>query len=204
MYLGNEFIMIGQVGPAVNAAVGPVAGGQIRLESLGSRHLHHRCCGAWGELWGGPRGAPAGRVAGETPEDAGKGRGLAGGGCGAGSTRWRCLQRKGPPAEVWGRLSAACRAERRGTASADGAGLPAKQAEANGHQEGDIYWTNDHPVSCTVSRCLVKEKETTGNPRFQNCCFSGVWRSRQSLGAPHRHQQTGTATVRGSPGTGQA
>lgn len=41
VYLRNEFIMIGQVGPAVNAAVGPVAGGQIRLKSLGSRHLHH-------------------------------------------------------------------------------------------------------------------------------------------------------------------
>lgn len=40
-YLGNEFVVIGQVGSAVNAAVGPVAGGQIRLESLGSCHLHH-------------------------------------------------------------------------------------------------------------------------------------------------------------------
>lgn len=44
VYLGNEFIMIGQVGSAVNAAVGPVAGGQIRLESLGSCHLHHWRC----------------------------------------------------------------------------------------------------------------------------------------------------------------
>lgn len=44
MYLGNEFIMIGQVGPAVDAAVSPMAGGQICLESLGSRHLHHWCC----------------------------------------------------------------------------------------------------------------------------------------------------------------
>lgn len=43
-FLRNEFIMIGQVGSAVNAAVGPVAGGQIGLESLGSCHLHHWRC----------------------------------------------------------------------------------------------------------------------------------------------------------------
>lgn len=80
--------MIGQVGSAVNAAVGPVAGGQIRLESLGSCHLHHwRCC-VWGKLRGSPRGTPTGWVARETPEDTGKGRGLAGGRCGAGSTHW--------------------------------------------------------------------------------------------------------------------
>ena len=88
MYLGNEFIMIGQVGSAVNAAVGPVAGRQICLESLGSCHLHHWRRRAWSELWSGPRGTPTGWVARETPEDTGKGRGLAGGGCGARSTHW--------------------------------------------------------------------------------------------------------------------
>lgn len=41
--LGNEFVMIGQVSSAVNAAVGPVARGQVCLKSLGSRHLHHWC-----------------------------------------------------------------------------------------------------------------------------------------------------------------
>lgn len=93
-YLGNEFIVVSQVSPAVNAAVGPVARRQIRLESLGPCHLHHWSHRALRELRGGPGGAAAGRVARETPEDTGKGRGLAGGGCGAGSTRWGQLQRK--------------------------------------------------------------------------------------------------------------
>lgn len=73
--------MVGQVSPAVNAAVGPVARRQIRLESLGPCHLHHWSHGALAEVGGGPGGAPAGRVARETPEHAGKGRGLAGEGC---------------------------------------------------------------------------------------------------------------------------
>lgn len=34
--------MIGQVGPAVDTAVGSVAVGQIRLESFRLGHLHHR------------------------------------------------------------------------------------------------------------------------------------------------------------------
>lgn len=80
--------------PAVNAAVGPVARRQIRLESLGPCHLHHWSHRALRELRGGPGGAAAGGVARETPKDTGKGRGLAGGGCGAGSTRWGQLQRK--------------------------------------------------------------------------------------------------------------
>lgn len=33
----DEFVMVGQVGPAVDAGVGPVAGGQILAECL--RHL---------------------------------------------------------------------------------------------------------------------------------------------------------------------
>lgn len=80
--------------PAVNAAVGPVARRQICLESLGPCHLHHWSHRALRELRGGPGGAAAGGVARETPKDTGKGRGLAGGGCGAGSTRWGQLQRK--------------------------------------------------------------------------------------------------------------
>lgn len=93
-YLGNELIVVGKMSPAVNAAVGPVARRQICLESLGPCHLHHWSHWALRELWGGPGGTPAGRVARETPEDTGKGRGLAGDGCGAGSTRWWPLQRK--------------------------------------------------------------------------------------------------------------
>ena len=31
----DEFVMVGQVGPAVDAGVGPVAGGQILAECLG-------------------------------------------------------------------------------------------------------------------------------------------------------------------------
>lgn len=43
-YLGNEFVVIGQVSSAVDAAVGPVAGGQVCLKGLGSCHLHHWRC----------------------------------------------------------------------------------------------------------------------------------------------------------------
>ena len=80
--------------PAVNAAVGPVARRQICLESLGPCHLHHWSHWALRELWGGPGGTPTGWVARETPKDTGKGRGLAGDGCGAGSTHWWLLQRR--------------------------------------------------------------------------------------------------------------
>lgn len=40
--LGDQLVVIGQVGPAVDTAVGSVAVGQIRLESFGLGHLHHR------------------------------------------------------------------------------------------------------------------------------------------------------------------
>lgn len=75
--------MVGQVCPAVDAAVGAVAGGQIGLEGLGLGHLHH-VSGAG--LLAGVR-AGTGRVAAlldllteETLEDAGKSRRC----CGAG------------------------------------------------------------------------------------------------------------------------
>lgn len=86
--------MVSKMSPAVNAAVGPVAWRQICLESLGPCHLHHWSHWALRELRGSPGGTAAGRVTRETPEDTGKGRGLAGDGCGAGSTRWWQLQRK--------------------------------------------------------------------------------------------------------------
>lgn len=40
--LGDQLVVIGQVGPAVDTAVGSVAVWQIRLESFGFGHLHHR------------------------------------------------------------------------------------------------------------------------------------------------------------------
>lgn len=39
--LGDEFIVIGQVGSAMDAAIGAMAAGQIGLEGLGLGHLHH-------------------------------------------------------------------------------------------------------------------------------------------------------------------
>ena len=197
--------MIGQVGPAVNAAVGPVAGGQIRLESLGPCHLHHWCRGAWGELWGGPRGTPTGWVAGETPEDTGKGRGLAGGGCGAGSTHWRCLQRKGPPAEVWGRLSAACSAKRRGTDQPmEWASYKASRGQLP--PGGYHLWDKMTTLSFLHSVKMPREgKETTGGPRIAAFLESEVQHSQQSLGTLlHQLQQPGMVTIGGSPGKGQA
>lgn len=69
--------MVGQVCPAVDAAVGAVAGGQVSLEGLGLGHLHH-VSGAG--LLAGVR-AGTGRVAAlldllteETLEDASKSR----------------------------------------------------------------------------------------------------------------------------------
>lgn len=82
-HLGDELVVVGQVRPAVDAAVGAVAGGQVGLEGLGLGHLHH-VSGAG--LLAGVR-AGTGRVAAlldllteETLEDAGKSRRC----CGAG------------------------------------------------------------------------------------------------------------------------
>lgn len=76
-YLWNELVVVGQVRPAVDAAVGAVAGGQVSLEGLGLGHLHH-VSGAG--LLAGVR-AGTGRVAAlldllteETLEDASKSR----------------------------------------------------------------------------------------------------------------------------------
>lgn len=41
--LGDELIVIGQVGSAVDTAIRPVTGWQISLERLGFCHLHHLC-----------------------------------------------------------------------------------------------------------------------------------------------------------------
>lgn len=76
-YLWDELVVVGQVCPAVNAAVGAVAGWQVSLEGLGLGHLHH-VSGAG--LLAGVR-ACTGRVAAllyllteETLEDASKSR----------------------------------------------------------------------------------------------------------------------------------
>ena len=63
--------MVGQVGPAVDAAVGAVAVGQVGLEGLGARHPDHgRGRGTVQEGAASP-----GRLAGEAPQHAGEGRG---------------------------------------------------------------------------------------------------------------------------------
>ena len=84
--------MVGQVGPAVDAAVGAVAVGQVGLEGLGARHDHRRRAGGGvrrGDgvaVAGRGRGAVQegaagpGRLAGEAPQHAGEGRGGAWGG----------------------------------------------------------------------------------------------------------------------------
>ena len=70
-YLGDKLIVVGQVSPAVDAAVRSMAAGQVRLERLGARHSDHgrggRAVqeGAAGPVW----------LAWEAPQDTGEGRG---------------------------------------------------------------------------------------------------------------------------------
>lgn len=93
--------MVGQVCPAVDAAVGAVAAWQVSLEGLGLGHLHH-VSGAG--LLAGVR-AGTGRVAAlldllteETLEDAGKSRRC----CGVGV--WHAPHRHhGRKSELWGK-----------------------------------------------------------------------------------------------------
>lgn len=63
--------MVGQVSPAVDAAVGPVAVRQIRLKSFGARHSDH------GRSWRAVQEGTAspGRLTGEAPQHTGEGRG---------------------------------------------------------------------------------------------------------------------------------
>ena len=63
--------MVGQVSSAVDAAVGPVAAGQVRLEGLGARHSDH------GRSWRAVQEGTAspGRLTREAPQHTGEGRG---------------------------------------------------------------------------------------------------------------------------------
>jgi len=86
-YLGDELVVVGQVRPAVDAAVRSMAAGQVRLERLGARHSDHGRGGrAVQEGAAGP-----GRLAGEAPQDTGEGRGGRWGGrhAPAAGRRWR-------------------------------------------------------------------------------------------------------------------
>lgn len=74
--------MVGEVCPAVDAAVCPVARGKVGLERLGSCHLHHGGHWTQRELRAAPRGAEAGGLARETLEHTGEGRDVAGKRCG--------------------------------------------------------------------------------------------------------------------------
>lgn len=70
-YLGDELVVVGQVSPAVDAAVGSMAAGQVRLEGLRARHPDH------GRSWRAvqKRTASPGRLTGEAPQHTGECRG---------------------------------------------------------------------------------------------------------------------------------
>ena len=70
-YLGDKLVVVGQVSPAVDAAVRSMAARQVCLERLGARHSDHGRSGralqegAAGPVW----------LAWEAPQDTGEGRG---------------------------------------------------------------------------------------------------------------------------------
>lgn len=70
-YLGDELVVVGQVGPAVDAAVGSVAARQVGLEGLGARHSDHGR--GWRAVQKGAAGP--GRLTREAPQHTGEGRG---------------------------------------------------------------------------------------------------------------------------------
>lgn len=74
--LGDQLIVVGQVGSAVDTAVGSVTVWQISLERFGFCHLHHLGWALLAQLRAGT-GRPAallGPLTRETAEDARKGR----------------------------------------------------------------------------------------------------------------------------------
>lgn len=73
-HLGDELVMVGEVCSAVDAAVGAVAAGQVRLEGFGARHGDHGP-GRWAVQEGA---AGPGRLTWEAPQHTGEGRGGAG------------------------------------------------------------------------------------------------------------------------------
>lgn len=72
--LGDELVMVGEVSSAVDAAVGAVAAGQVRLESFGARHGDH----GPGRRAVQEGAAGPGRLTREAPQHTGEGRGGAG------------------------------------------------------------------------------------------------------------------------------
>lgn len=79
--LGDELVVIGQVGSAVDTAVRSVAVWQISLESFGLGHLHHLCGALPAQLQAGAQCAAALRASltEAALEDARKSRGGSGG-----------------------------------------------------------------------------------------------------------------------------
>lgn len=75
--LRDELIVVGQVRSAVNAAVGAMAVGQVRLKCFGARHCDRSRRDGAGPEQEGP--VSPGRLARETVEHTGEGRGDASG-----------------------------------------------------------------------------------------------------------------------------
>lgn len=79
--------MIGEVCSAVDAAVGAMTAGQVRLEGFGARHGDH----GPGRRAVQEGAAGPGRLTGEAPQHTGEGRG------GAGWEVYTCIHTKGYP-----------------------------------------------------------------------------------------------------------
>lgn len=73
-HLGDEFVVVGEVCSAVDAAVGAVAAGQVCLEGFGARHGDH----GPGRRAVQEGAAGPGRLTWEAPQHTGEGRGGAG------------------------------------------------------------------------------------------------------------------------------
>lgn len=80
-HLGDELVVVGQVRPAVDAAVGAVAGRQVGLEGLGLGHLQHvRGAGLLAGVGAGGAAALLDVLTEETLQDASQSRRRCGGG----------------------------------------------------------------------------------------------------------------------------
>lgn len=71
--LGDKLVVVGEMGPAVDTAVSPVAVGQVGLEGFGACHGGSGGRDGTGAQEEGP--LSPGRLAVETVENAGEGRG---------------------------------------------------------------------------------------------------------------------------------